>query len=64
VNRVFAPSEAELAWARRVVEAYEQGLREGRGAIALDGKMVDMPIVRQAERLLAEARARTGSDSS
>jgi len=64
VNRVFAPSEAELAWARRVVEAYEQGLREGRGAIALDGKMVDMPIVRQAERLLAEAQARTVSDSS
>jgi citrate lyase beta subunit len=63
VNRVFAPSEAELAWARRVLEAYEQGLSEGRGAVALDGRMVDMPIVRQAERLLAEARGRTGSDS-
>jgi citrate lyase beta subunit len=62
VNRVFAPSEAELAWARRVLEVYEQGLREGRGAVALDGKMVDMPIVRQAERLLAEARATTESD--
>lgn len=61
VNRVFAPSEAELAWARRVLEAYEQGLNEGRGAIALDGRMVDMPIVRQAEQLLADARAnRTG----
>ena len=64
VNRVFAPSEAELAWARRVLKAYEQGLREGRGVIALDGKMVDMPIVKQAERLLAEARATTGPDSS
>ena len=63
VNRVFAPSEAELAWARRVLEAYEQGLREGRGAIALDGRMVDMPIVRQAERLLAEGQATTESDS-
>jgi citrate lyase beta subunit len=63
VNRVFAPSEAELAWARRVLEAYEQGLREGRGAVALDGKMVDMPIVRQAERLLTEARAPSESDS-
>jgi citrate lyase beta subunit len=63
VNRVFAPSEAELAWARRVLEAYEQGLREGRGAVALDGKMVDMPIVRQAERLLTEARATSESDS-
>ena len=63
VNRVFAPSEAELEWARRVLDAYEQGLRDGRGAVALDGKMVDMPIVRKAERLLSEARATGKSDS-
>jgi citrate lyase beta subunit len=63
VNRVFAPSDADVAWARRVLEAYEQGLREGRGAVALDGKMIDMPIVRQAERLLTEARATSESDS-
>jgi citrate lyase beta subunit len=58
VSRIFAPDEEELAWARRVVEAYEQGLREGRGAVALDGRMVDLPIVRRAERLLAEAGPR------
>lgn len=52
VNRVFTPSEAELEWARRVLAAYHEALREGRGAIALDGKLIDMPIVRQAERLL------------
>ena len=52
VNRVFTTSEAELEWARRVLEAYHEALREGLGAVALDGKMVDMPIVRQAERLL------------
>jgi citrate lyase subunit beta/citryl-CoA lyase len=61
VSRVFAPGEEELEWARRVLEAYEQGLREGRGAVALDGKMVDMPIVRRAERLLAEAGVRADS---
>ena len=55
VHEVFAPSEEELAWARRVLEAHEQGLREGRGAVALDGRMIDMPIVKQAQRLLAEA---------
>jgi citrate lyase beta subunit len=55
VNRVFAPSEAELKWARRVLELHEEGLREGRGAVALDGRMIDMPIVKQARRLLAEA---------
>ena len=54
VNRVFTPSEAELEWARRVLEAYRDALREGRGAVALDGKMVDMPIVRQAQRLLGD----------
>ena len=54
VNRVFTPSEAELEWARRVLQAYRDALREGRGAVALDGKMVDMPIVRQAQRLLGD----------
>jgi citrate lyase subunit beta/citryl-CoA lyase len=54
INRVFTPSEAELEWARRVLEAYREALREGRGAVALDGKMVDMPIVKRAERLLGD----------
>lgn len=54
VNRIFTPSEAELEWARRVLEAYHEALRDGRGAVALDGKLVDMPIVRQAERLLGD----------
>jgi len=54
VNRIFTTSEAELEWARRVLEAYHEALREGLGAVALDGKMVDMPIVRQAERPLGD----------
>lgn len=61
VNRVFGPTEEELAWARRVVDAYEQAVREGRGAIAVDGVMVDVPVVRRAERLLAEARRVRGT---
>jgi citrate lyase beta subunit len=61
VHRVFAPGEDELDWARRVLEAHEQGLEEGRGAVALDGRMIDMPIVKQARALLAEAeRGRDG----
>ncbi len=55
IRRVFAPSEAELDWARRVLEAHEAGLREGRGAVALDGRMVDAPVVSRAQRLLDEA---------
>ena len=54
MNAAFAPSEAELAWARRIVEAYEAAAREGRGAVALDGEMIDLPVVERARRLLAE----------
>jgi citrate lyase beta subunit len=54
VHRAFAPSEEELEWARRVLDAHARGLEEGRGAVALDGRMIDMPIVKQARRLLAE----------
>ena len=58
VNRIFAPSEAEVEWAHRVVDAYEQGLGEGRGVLALDGAMVDLPVVARARRILAEAERR------
>ena len=51
-NRVFAPSAEDVGWARRVVEAYEEGERQGLGAIALDGAMIDRPIVVRAYELL------------
>ena len=51
-NRVFAPSEDELAWARKVIDAYEVGKAAGRGAIALDGEMIDDPLVDRAHQLL------------
>jgi citrate lyase beta subunit len=56
VNRVFSPTAEEVDWARRVVDAYEQGERAGRGAVALDGAMVDLPVVARARRILAEAK--------
>jgi citrate lyase beta subunit len=52
VNRVFAPSEEQLSWARDVVAAYDRALAEGRGAVALDGEMIDAPVVERARRLL------------
>ena len=58
VNRVFAPGEAEIERARRVVEAYERGVAEGRGAVALDGEMIDLPVVERARHVLAEAKRR------
>jgi citrate lyase subunit beta/citryl-CoA lyase len=52
VHRGFAPSAEELAWARRVLAA---SAAAGGAAIAVDGKMVDKPVLLRAERLVAEA---------
>ncbi len=53
VHDAFAPTADELAWARRVVEAAEAAGAAGRGAVAVDGQMVDAPVVARARRLLA-----------
>ena len=58
MNDAFTPTEAELAWARRVVEAHRAADAEGRGAVALDGAMIDLPVVERARRLLAETERR------
>jgi citrate lyase beta subunit len=55
VSRVFSPGEDEVARARRVVDAYERAADEGRGAVALDGEMIDLPVVERARQLVAEA---------
>jgi citrate lyase subunit beta/citryl-CoA lyase len=67
LNEEFGIKPEELAWARRVIEVYDQAKSEGRASIQLDGKMIDIPIVIKAERVLAQARrieerrARVGS---
>jgi citrate lyase subunit beta/citryl-CoA lyase len=55
VHEVLAPSAEELEWARRVVAAAEEAEAAGRGAVALDGQMIDAPVVARARRLLAAA---------
>lgn len=55
VQRTFTPSAIEIAAAQRIVDAYEQNIQTGRGAFALDGKMVDLPVVKAARRVLARA---------
>lgn len=54
---VFTPSAEEIAAARRLVDEHTRHQAEGRGVFQLDGKMVDMPMVRAAERVLSRARA-------
>jgi citrate lyase subunit beta/citryl-CoA lyase len=55
LNEAFSPSAEELDWARRVVAADATARAEGRGAFPIDGKMVDPPVVRRAEEILALA---------
>jgi citrate lyase subunit beta/citryl-CoA lyase len=52
VNRGFSPSAEERAWAERVVAADEAASRAGLGAVLLDGRMIDRPIVHRARRWL------------
>jgi citrate lyase subunit beta/citryl-CoA lyase len=57
INAAFSATEAELAWARRVLAAFSA--QPGAGAIRLDGKMLDRPHLSQAERLLAQNEEKT-----
>lgn len=57
VNDAFTPSDKEVEHARRVVAAAEAAQKEGRGAFALDGKMIDRPLILQARLVLDIARA-------
>ena len=52
VNEIFSPSAAELDEARRVVDAFDDAIARGQGAIALDGRMLDAPVVDRARRVL------------
>jgi citrate lyase subunit beta / citryl-CoA lyase len=52
-NRLYGPSDEEVAWATKIVAAFEKASAEGKGVIAVDGKMVEELHVREAQRLLA-----------
>ncbi len=57
INRIFAPSAEEIKQAQRLLRAYKEQQQAGSGVFTLDGKMVDMPMVRMAERVLDKAAA-------
>jgi malyl-CoA/(S)-citramalyl-CoA lyase len=56
-NDEFTPPAREVERARRVLAAMEQAKREGRGAVALDGRLIDIASIRQAEALVKKAEA-------
>ena len=55
VNEVFSPTEEEIEWAKKVVDAYEEANVAGRGAITLDGQMIDAASIRMARNTLEQA---------
>lgn len=56
INRIFSPSEDDVARAVKVLKAYEAAQKEGRGAAAVDGRMIDGATVRLARQVKAQAQ--------
>src|SRR4051812_14445790 len=56
-NEVWAPSEDDVAAAQRIIEAFDEGLRDGRGVVTVDGRMIENLHVENARRTLATAAA-------
>ena len=54
-NEIYSPSDAEVTKARRILEAMAQAAKEGRGAVSLDGRLIDIASIRMAEALIAKA---------
>ncbi len=60
-NQVFTPSAAEVTKARRIMDAMAQAARDGKGAVSLDGRLIDIASIRMAEGLLAKADSIAGA---
>jgi citrate lyase subunit beta / citryl-CoA lyase len=63
LNEEFRPNVDEIAHARRVLAAYDRALAEGVGAVTVDGKMIDVPVVERARQLVAREAAIAGREA-
>ncbi len=52
INDGFGPTDSEVAWATRIVDAFDEAERAGTGAVSVDGSMVDAPVVKRARGIL------------
>ena len=59
INQLFVPSEDQIQQAKQIIDAAEKAELEGKGSTSLDGKMIDVPIVERAKKLLAKYRGVT-----
>jgi citrate lyase subunit beta/citryl-CoA lyase len=57
LNEEFSPSRAEIETALGIIAAFEAGARDGRGAVAYRGKLIDLPVVQRAKETLRHARS-------
>lgn len=55
VQTAFTPPEERITWARKVWTAYREAQRQGRGVFVVDGRMIDPPLIRQAQNILERA---------
>ena len=55
VNEAFTPAPAQVNWALRVMASARRAQQEGKGAVSLDGMMIDLPVIKRAERILSLA---------
>jgi len=57
LNEAFTPKIDEVAYARKLIEADKQAQAEGRGSFSVDGKMIDIPVIDRARKLIARHEA-------
>jgi len=53
INEVFTPTPDEIAWAQKLVDIFTRAQNEGAGVIQMDGKMVELPMLRRAQQVLS-----------
>jgi len=63
-NAVYTPSDAEVTKARRILEAMTQAAKDGRGAVSLDGRLIDIASIRMAQALIAKANSITAAKAT
>ena len=56
INRLYAPTVEQIAWANKIIEAKKIAFEKGLGAFSVDGKMVDKPVIERAEKILKKAK--------
>ncbi|MGA2189440.1 MAG: CoA ester lyase [Steroidobacteraceae bacterium] len=63
-NAVYTPSDAEVTKAKRILEAMAQAAKDGRGAVSLDGRLIDIASIRMAQALIAKADSMSAASAT